>query len=84
MEYLHTQGKRTMITSPSGDIDQALEKAQHWTQFEGVTEVISRSGLGGQALVVITSCNPAAITAPIPSIFHGYPVCFWEAPTAAG
>ena len=66
------------------DMEQILREAQHWTRFEGVTRVISRSSLSGQSLVVITSCNPAAITAPIPSIFHGYPVSFWEAPVVSG
>lgn len=60
------------------DMEQILRQAQNWTKFEGVTKVISKTTHGGQTLVVITSCNPAAITAPIPSTFHGYPVTFWD------
>ncbi len=57
-------------------IELAVLDAQQWTAYEGVRKVVS--GDGGRMIVVITSCNPAAITAPIPSFFHGFPVSFCE------
>jgi hypothetical protein len=58
------------------NIDLAVQEAQQWTAYEGVMSVIA--GEDGRVIVVITSCNPAAITAPIPSYFHGIPVTFCE------
>ena len=58
------------------NIELAVLDAQQWTDYEGVQKVVTADN--GRIIVVITSCNPAAITAPIPSYFHGFPVSFCE------
>lgn len=58
------------------NIELAVLDAQPWTEYEGVQQVVAADN--GRAILVITSCNPAAITAPIPSYFHGFPVSFCE------
>lgn len=58
------------------NIELAVLDAQQWKDYEGVQKVVTASN--GRMIVVITSCNPAAITAPIPSYFHGFPVSFCE------
>lgn len=58
------------------NIEQAVLDAQSWLEYEGVQKVVAAGN--GRAILVITSCNPAAITAPIPSYFHGFPVSFCE------
>ena len=58
------------------NIELAVLDAQQWNEYEGVQKVVS--GDNGRMIIVITSCNPAAITAPIPSFFHGFPVSFCE------
>lgn len=58
------------------NIELAVLDAQQWTEHEGVQKVVTASN--GRMILVITSCNPAAITAPIPSFFHGFPVSFCE------
>ena len=57
-------------------IELAVLEAQQWIQYEGVLKVVPTEN--GRAIVVVTSCNPAAITAPIPSFFLGFPVTFCE------
>ncbi len=57
-------------------IDLAVQEAQQWTEYEGVSNVAIAAN--GRSIVVYTSCNPAAITAPIPSYFHGFPVIFHQ------
>lgn len=58
------------------NIELAVLDAQQWTDYEGVLEVVTASN--GRSIVVVTTCNPAAITAPIPSYYHGFPVAFCE------
>jgi len=58
------------------NIELAVFEAQQWTDYEGVQKVVTSGN--GRAIVVITTCNPAAITAPIPSYYHGFPVTFCE------
>lgn len=58
------------------NIELAVHDAQQWKDYEGVQKVVT--GDNGRMIIVITSCNPAAITAPIPSYFHGFPVSFCE------
>ncbi len=58
------------------NIELAVLDAQQWTDYEGVQKVVTAGN--GRMIVVITTCNPAAITAPIPSYFHGFPVSFCE------
>jgi len=58
------------------NIELAVLDAQQWTDYEGVQKVVMANS--GRMILVITSCNPAAITAPIPSYFHGFPVSFCE------
>lgn len=59
------------------NIDLAVHEAQQWTEYEGVSKVVVASN--GRSILVITSCNPAAITAPIPSFYHGFQVQFHQA-----
>jgi len=54
----------------------ALEQAQVWLKYEGIIQVRSTHTPNGDTIVVVTNCNPAAITAPVPSYFQGYPVVF--------
>ena len=58
------------------NIDMAVQEAQRWTEYEGVLKVVPTEDQ--RAIVVLTSCNPAAITAPIPSFFQGFSVIFCE------
>lgn len=58
------------------NIELAVQYAQQWKEYEGVLQVVTDDH--HLSIVVITSCNPAAITAPIPSFYHGFPVAFCE------
>ena len=58
------------------NIELAVHDAQQWKAYEGVQKVVTSNN--GRMIIVITTCNPAAITAPIPSYFHGFPVSFCE------
>lgn len=63
----------------------AMEQAQAWLDYEGIVQVRSSHTPNGDVIVVVTNCNPAAVTAPVPSYFLGYPVVFCQAesfPTA--
>ena len=62
------------------NIDLAVHDAQQWTEYEGVSQVMVAAN--GRSILVITSCNPAAITAPIPSFFHGFQVQFHQSAQA--
>jgi len=58
------------------DIQSALEQAQRWLQYEGIVHIQASRTPNGHIIVVLTNCNPAAITAPVPSYFYGFPVSF--------
>lgn len=58
------------------NIELAVQYAQQWREYEGVMQVVTDDS--HRSIVVLTSCNPAAITAPIPSFYHGFPVAFCE------
>jgi hypothetical protein len=60
------------------DIQRSLRQAQTWLQYEGVVEITSSHTPSGDSIVVLTNCNPAAITAPIPSYFQGFTVIFCQ------
>ncbi len=62
------------MSSRPSDFETALRYAKLWTSYEGVADVIS----SGEVIIVMTTCNPAAITAPIPSSFRGYPVSYCQ------
>lgn len=57
-------------------IQNAVLEAQSWLQYEGVALVTSARSLNNERIVVFTLCNPAAITAPIPSTYHGFSVIY--------
>ncbi|HAG93097.1 MAG: hypothetical protein CMK83_19665 [Pseudomonadales bacterium] len=60
------------------DLQSALQQAQGWLKYEGIVRVRASRTPNGDALVVVTNCNPAAITAPVPSYFQGFPVIFCQ------
>ncbi|RLU01613.1 hypothetical protein [Ketobacter sp.] len=60
------------------DIQSALQQAQSWLKYEGIVQVQASKTPNGDAIVVLTNCNPAAITAPVPSYFQGFPVIFCQ------
>ncbi|HEX4939777.1 MAG TPA: hypothetical protein VFX11_13960 [Candidatus Kapabacteria bacterium] len=62
------------------NIDLAVHDAQQWTEYEGVSKVMVAANR--RSILVVTSCNPAAITAPIPSFFHGFQVQFHQSTQA--
>jgi len=68
-------GKLGMLATRM-NIELAVQDAQQWKEYEGVQKVVMDDK--GCGIIVITTCNPAAITAPIPSYFHGFPVSFCE------
>lgn len=49
---------------------------ERWSQYEGIVhiEVLPPTRI----ILIETSCNPAAITAPIPSIFEDYQVRYFQ------
>lgn len=56
------------------ELDQAIELAKEWLAYEGVIDILPI----GLSIMVVTSCNPAAITAPIPSSYLGFDVNFHQ------
>lgn len=60
------------------DFLSALQQAQTWLQYEGIIQVQASRTPNGDTIVVLTNCNPAAITAPVPSYFYGFPVIFCQ------
>lgn len=60
------------------DIQSALQQAQSWLKYEGIVQVQASKTPNGDTIVVLTNCNPAAITAPVPSYFQGFPVIFCQ------
>lgn len=63
------------------DLQSALQQAQGWLKYEGIVQVQASRTPNGEAIVVLTNCNPAAITAPVPSYFQGFPVIFCQSHT---
>lgn len=60
------------------DIHSVLQQAQVWLQYEGIIQIQASRTPNGDVIVVLTNCNPAAITAPVPSYLHGFPVIFCQ------
>lgn len=54
------------------------EVVEQWRHYEGIIniEVLPPTRI----ILIETSCNPAAITAPIPSFFEGYQVRYYQRP----
>ncbi|MGC1510513.1 hypothetical protein [Ketobacter nezhaii] len=67
-----------LAPSFDSDIQSAVAAAQAWLAYEGVAHVSSSRTSTGDTIVVLTTCNPAAITAPIPSTFQGFSVIFCQ------
>ena len=66
---MHALKQQTLSTS----LQDVVER---WSQYEGIVhiEVLPPTRI----ILIETSCNPAAITAPIPSFFEDYQVRYFQ------